>query len=96
MNPNPTCTREVVVQLPNGLHLGPSSQVVRTALRFNCEVKIRKGERTIDAKSMLDLMTLAAEFGAGLVIEATGPDSVAAVDALSALFEKNFATEGRA
>jgi phosphocarrier protein HPr len=90
MNPNLTCTRTVVVKLLNGLHLGPSSQVVQMAQRFQCDIRIHMGDRTIDAKSMLDLMTLAAAHGAELQIEAHGEDCEAAVAALVGLFDNDF------
>jgi len=90
MNENPTCTRDVIVKLDNGLHLGPSSQIVRLAQKFSSQLAIRKGDRVVDGKSMLDLLTLAAEHGAMLRLEANGIDAAAAVDAIAQLFEKNF------
>jgi phosphocarrier protein len=96
MNSIPTCTREVVVKLENGLHLGPSSQIVQLAQRFSCEFMIRKGERKVDGKSMLDLLTLAAENGAVLVLEARGTDAEDALQAIASLFERNFVTDAPA
>jgi phosphocarrier protein HPr len=93
MNPNPTCTREVVVRLENGLHLGPSSQIVQLAQRFKCEVLIRKGERTVDGKSMLDLLTLAAEHGTILELQVQGDDAAQALEAIASLFERNFVSD---
>jgi phosphotransferase system HPr (HPr) family protein len=89
MNP----TREVVVKLENGLHLGPSSQIVQLAQKFSSELSIRKGNRTVDGKSMLDLLTLAAEHGTVLILEAHGADAHDAVEAIAALFERNFVTD---
>jgi phosphotransferase system HPr (HPr) family protein len=63
MNSPPTCTREIVVNLEHGLHLTPSSQIVQVLQKFNCQLLIRKGEKVVDGKSMLDLLTLAAEKG---------------------------------
>ena len=74
-NSNTTCIRDVVVKLENGLHLGPSSQIVQLAQKFKSELWIRKGDRTVDGKSMLDLLTLAAEHGTVLAIEARGADA---------------------
>lgn len=91
MNPIPTCRREVVVKLENGLHLGPSSQIVQLAQKFSSEIVIRKGDRTVDGKSMLELLTLAAEHGTVLEFEARGDDAAQAVEAIGALFERNFA-----
>ena len=82
-----------VVKLENGLHLGPSSQIVQMAQKFNSELLIRKGDRTVDGKSMLDLLTLAAEHGTVLELETRGADAAAALEAISALFERNFASD---
>jgi phosphotransferase system HPr (HPr) family protein len=95
MNPDPipTCTRAVVVKLENGLHLGPSSQIVQLAQKFTSTLVIRKGDRKVDGKSMLDLLTLAAEHGTVLELEASGADAVEALEAVAGLFERNFATD---
>lgn len=85
---------EVVVRLTNGLHLAPAMQIVRTAQQFRAEFSIRKGDRVVDGKSMLDLMTLAAEHGATLRLEARGADAADALSAVEALFERNFAIDG--
>jgi phosphocarrier protein len=95
MDPNsiPTCTREVVVKLENGLHLGPSSQIVKLAQKFGSELSIRKGDRVVDGKSMLDLLTLAAEHGSILELKARGADAALALEAIGALFERNFVND---
>ena len=87
------CSREVTVNLDSGLHMRPLAQIVQLAQAFNCEILIRKGERVIDGKSMLDLLTLAAGKGTKLVLEATGEGANEAVDALNQLFETNFVDE---
>ena len=95
MNPDPIppSRRAVVVKLENGLHLGPSSQIVQLAQRFTSTLVIRKGDRKVDGKSMLDLLTLAAEHGTELQLEASGADAAQAIDAVAGLFERNFATD---
>jgi phosphocarrier protein len=93
MNPISTCTRDVVVKLENGLHMGPSSQIVQLAQRFKSDLVIRKGDKIVDGKSILDLLTLAAEHGAALRLEISGPDAPAAMEAIAALFERNFVVD---
>lgn len=93
MEQNP-CRREVTVNLENGLHLGPSSQIVQLAQKFGCELQITKGERQVDGTSMLELLTLAAERGTLLVLETRGPRAQEALEALVDLFDKNFPTTG--
>jgi hypothetical protein len=50
---------------------------------------VGKAQR-VDGKSILDLLTLAAEEGTRLVVEATGPDASEALDAIGSLFEQKF------
>lgn len=90
MNSIPTCTRSVVVGLESGLHLTPSSQIVQLAQKFSSEVLIRKGSKSADGKSMLDLMQLAAEHGETVQLEARGEDAEEAILAIARLFERNF------
>ncbi len=94
MNEKQTYSKDVVVELKNGLHLSPSVQIVQTAQGFRAKLAIHKGDRVVDGKSMLDLMTLAAEHGTRLRLEATGDDAQAALDAIGALFDRNFVIDG--
>ena len=90
MSKKPACQQAVTVTLKDGLHLRPQSQIVKLAQTFECEVHIRKGGQTVDAKSMFDLMTLAATCGTTLYLEANGADAADAVRKLVKLFESNF------
>lgn len=92
MNPTPDSelTRKVVVKLQNGLHLVPSSQIVKLAQKFVCDIRLRKGERVVDGKSVLDLITLAAEHGEELQVVVSGADAAQALEAIAGLFERNF------
>ncbi len=83
-------SREVIVGLEEGLHLTPLRSLTLLAEKFTCEISIHKGDRKVDAKSMLDLMTLMAEHGTQLQLCAQGPDAVAAIQALGELFDNNF------
>jgi phosphocarrier protein HPr len=85
-----TASREVVVGLEEGLHLTPLRALTLLAEKFSCEISIHKGDRMVDAKSMLDLMTLMAEHGTRLQLSAQGPDAPAAIQALGELFDNNF------
>jgi phosphotransferase system HPr (HPr) family protein len=85
-----TVSREVTVGLEEGLHLTPLRSLTLLAEKFTCEIFILKGDRKVDAKSMLDLMTLMAEHGTQLVLSAQGPDAAAAIQALGELFDNNF------
>ena len=80
----------VNVNNENGLHLVPCSRIAQRAARFECDVQIHKDDHTVDAKSVLDLMTLNAEKGTTLILEASGNGATEAVVELVRLFESNF------
>lgn len=83
---------EIVVVLTNkmGLHARPSTQIATTASRYAAEIQITKDGMTIDAKSVLELLMLAAECGSQLTISADGADSKQAVAAIAELVKGRF------
>jgi phosphocarrier protein len=82
--------RELIIQNQTGLHARPAAAFVKTANSFRAKITVTKGEDSVNGKSIMGLMTLAAANGTKLVIEAKGDDAVAAADALQSLVEKNF------
>ena len=85
-----TVSREVIVANEQGLHARPADLVAREARRWQSRIEVVGKAQRVDGKSILDLLTLAAEAGTRLVLEATGPDASEALDALGSLFEQNF------
>lgn len=79
--------RLVVVANPNGLHMRPAAAFVETASRFQSKVVIWKRERSVNGKSFLDLMMLAAEAGTELTLEVCGCDAEPALEALCGILE---------
>ncbi|WP_022834779.1 HPr family phosphocarrier protein [Salisaeta longa] len=83
-------TRELTVRNNAGLHTRPASMVVRTASKFASDLVLRRDGYEINAKSVIGVMTLAAEQGATLTLVADGPDEEEAADALAHLFDDGF------
>ncbi len=83
-------TREVTIRNRAGLHTRPASMIVREASRFQSEFYIRKDGYEINGKSIIGVMTLAAEQGSSLTFLVDGPDEAEAADALAALVERGF------
>ena len=83
-------TRSVTVVNALGLHARAAARFVRVAGGFRCQIKVTRGPRTTDGKSILGLLLLAAARGSVLVISADGPDELAALDALEALAARGF------
>jgi phosphocarrier protein HPr len=76
---------QVVIIDPLGLHLRPAAKLVLVAKSFLSDVRVLCRGNTANAKSILDLATLAAECGTTLEIVAHGPDAQEAVTALTDL-----------
>jgi phosphocarrier protein HPr len=82
--------KEFVVLNRLGLHARPAALFVQTTNKFKSSVKVTKGEQTVDGKSIMGLMMLAAEEGSKLLIRADGPDDSDVLSALDQLFAKRF------
>lgn len=82
--------REVTVTNRAGLHTRPASMIVRTAARFESEFFIQKDGYEINGKSIIGVMTLAAEQGARLRLIFEGDDEEEAAAAIIRLFEEGF------
>jgi phosphocarrier protein len=75
---------------PLGMHARPAAEFVKTANRFRSQVSVRRGDLTVNGKSIMGMMMLAAERGATLLIAADGEDSAEALDALCELVAAGF------
>jgi phosphocarrier protein len=73
-----------------GLHARAAARFVRLASQFASQVRVTRGARTMDGKSILGLLLLAAARGSVLTITAEGPDEAEALAALAALAERGF------
>lgn len=74
-----------------GLHLRPASQLVKLASLYGeCEIQISKDGQTVNAKSIMGVIMLAAEQGSELLVEAHGERSEDAVAALVQLIDNGF------
>jgi phosphotransferase system HPr (HPr) family protein len=85
-----TLSREVVVSNSQGLHARPADLLAREARKWRSRIELVVDAHRVDGKSILDVLTLAAEAGTRVVIEATGPDARDALDAIGTLFAKRF------
>jgi len=85
--------REVTVSNRAGLHTRPASMLVRTASQFESEIFLRRDNYEINGKSVIGVMTLAAEQGATLDLIVEGEDENEAAEAIAELFEDGFGEE---
>ena len=82
--------RELVIENQSGLHARPASAFVKTANQYDAQVTVTKGDDSVNGKSIMGLMTLAAAKGTRLVVETSGEDAEQAADAIQTLVESKF------
>jgi phosphocarrier protein HPr len=88
--PDPVTSRTAAIVNPLGLHARAAARFVRVAAGFRSHIRVTRGQRTTDGKSILGLLLLAAARGAAVTITADGPDESQALDALCALTAQGF------
>jgi phosphotransferase system HPr (HPr) family protein len=82
-----TRRRTVIITNPQGFHLRPMSAFAQMAARFKSGVTVSCDNKSVNGKSIMDLMLLAAAQGSALTVETVGPDAEAALDALVAVVQ---------
>ena len=82
--------RTVTIVNPQGLHARPAYMFAELAGKFAAKVEIIKDSERVDGKSILSILTLGAEQGTELGLEAVGPDAEAALNALADLLQQGF------
>lgn len=82
--------QDVIVALEHGLHLVPCSKIAELAKRYQCNCIIIKDGRSVDAKTIFDLMTLGAVKGTRLTLHCQGEKADELIEKLVALFEADF------
>ena len=82
--------RTVTVVNRLGLHARPAAEFVKVASKYESNITVCKDSTEVNGKSILGVMTLAAECGSELVLRATGSDAEAALEAIIAVATKDF------
>ena len=85
--------KELVVTNKLGIHARPAAMFVKTANLFDCEVFVEKDGETVNGKSIMGLMMLAAGPGCKIRVQADGADAVLAVNEIEALLKRKFDEE---
>ena len=77
--------RKVVIKNKLGLHARPAAMFVQIANKFDCDIRVKRGSREVSGKSIMGILTLAANRGSKILLSAEGPDSEAAMAELERL-----------
>ncbi len=73
-----------------GLHARAAARFVHLASRFQAQIRVAKGSQTMDGKSIMGILLLAASAGTVLTVSADGDDERAALEALCAFIHDGF------
>lgn len=74
--------KKLIVNNEQGLHARPAALFVQIANKYESDVLIRKGRQEVNGKSIMGLMTLAAEKGCSVILKINGPDAKEALQEL--------------
>lgn len=85
--------KDVVVKNRAGIHARPAALIVQTAARFSSQIEFSTEHETINAKSIMGIITLGAGYQTTIRISAQGEDEAEAVENLVQLFESGFEEE---
>ena len=86
-------SEEITIINKLGLHARAAAKFVNVASRFGSTVKVIRGEKEVDGKSIMSVMMLAAAQGSLLILNISGEDEKLALDALKELIDNRFDEE---
>jgi phosphocarrier protein len=86
-------TKEFTVLNKLGVHARPAALFVKTANRYECDIYVEKDGETVNGKSIMGMMMLAAGPGCKLQVHAKGQDAMQALTALEGLIHRKFDEE---
>ena len=81
--------KDVVVRCESGLHNKQATYFVQKANEFESSIWLESGNRKMNAKSLLGIMSLGIVTGSTVILSASGPDAEAAVNALDTLLQRD-------
>ncbi len=86
-------TKELTINNFKGIHARPAAMVVKAASRFASEIFVEKDGETVNGKSIMGLLMLAAGPGSKVTIHAQGSDARAALDEIGEILQRRFDKE---
>lgn len=76
-----------------GIHARPAAIIAQTANKYQCEVSLSRDDTTVNAKSIMGVITMAAGYNTVLTLRTDGSDEVECANEISALFDSRFEEE---
>ena len=88
-----TLSKRLEIKNRLGLHARAAAQLVQIAAQFDADITVTKEGQTVDGKSILGLMMLAAAQGTTIDVSASGPQAAEAMFAIERLVDQKFNEE---
>jgi phosphocarrier protein HPr len=82
--------KKVEIKNKAGMHTRPAATIVKMASKYKCEFYISKDGLNINGKSIIGVMTLAAEMGSEVILSFDGPDEKEAAEEIADYFNRGF------
>ncbi|MBE5966287.1 MAG: HPr family phosphocarrier protein [Lachnospiraceae bacterium] len=73
-------TKQIVINIPNGLEARPVALLVQVASQYECSIYVVSEEKRINAKSIMGMMSMGISTGETVTVEASGPDEEQAME----------------
>ncbi|MDC7126946.1 MAG: HPr family phosphocarrier protein [Spirochaetales bacterium] len=86
-------TQDVTIKNRAGIHARPAAMIVQTANEFECDIYLEKDGNSINAKSIMGIITLGAGYNSLVNVKTEGSDEDKALEAIVKLFENRFEEE---
>ncbi len=83
----------ITVKNRAGIHARPAAIIAQTSNKFACEISLSRDDTTVNAKSIMGVITMAAGYNTVLTLRTEGSDEKEAAEAIEALFESKFEEE---
>ena len=90
---SPVVSKKLKINNLKGLHARPSAKLVKAANKFDADIYVSKGDQTVNGKSIMSIMQLAAARGQEITVKAVGPDAEEAIESISRLVKSKFFEE---
>ena len=73
-------TKEILINIPNGLEARPIALLVQVASQYECSIHVSTKDKHVNAKSIMGMMSMGISAGETVIVTADGPDEKAAIE----------------
>ena len=81
--------KPITIQIADGLEARPTALLVQVASQYESKIYVENGDKTVNAKSIMGMMTLGLSAGESVVVSAEGSDEIAAIENIEKYLSSN-------